>query len=171
MRRRGKAPGRLAWTVAMLAGMLALLGACQSSRAPTDYRPTVARFFLEAEAADGLPLVLPRSGVHLAIGSKPVISESDISNVELVQVDLGRCLLFQLTPAAARDFYRLSVTQNGRRLVLVVDGEPLGARRIDGAIANGVLFVFLEVADEVLPVLAENLKKTSQALQREAARR
>lgn len=144
---------------------------CQSTRAPLDYKPTVARFFLESGSGDGTPLQLPQSGVHLTVNSKPVIAEGDITNVELVQVELGKCLLFQLTPSATRDFYRMSVTHQGRRLVLIVDGEALGARRIDGAITNGVVFVFAEVADGALPKLVDNLKKTSMAMQRELARK
>jgi hypothetical protein len=151
---------------------MALLGAgCVSSKKPLDYTPTNARFFLEAANADGTPVTLPRSGVHVAVNSKPVLTEGDILNVELVQVDLGKCLLFQLTPSATRDFYRLSVTHQGRRLVLVVDDVALGARRIDGPIMNGALFVFAEMEDAALPAFVANLKKSSVALQRELARK
>jgi hypothetical protein len=149
---------------------LSCLG-CQSTRGPLDYKPTVARFFLESGNGDGTPLQLPQSGVHLTVNSKPVIAEGDIVNVELVQVDLGKCLLFQLSPTASRDFYRMSVTHQGRRLVLIVDGEAIGARRIDGAIMNGVVFVFAEIPDGALPKLVDNLKKTSVAMQRELARK
>jgi len=160
--------GRL---IALVCVMLAIAG-CASSRAPSDYKPTWARFFLEAASgADGTALTLPRSGVDLTVNAKPVITEGDILDVELVQVDLGKCLAFQLTPTAARDFYRMSGSHQGRRLALVIDGEPLGARRIDGAIAEGVVVVFVEVADEQLPALVNNLKKSSSAMQRELRRK
>ena len=148
-----------------------VLTACESTRAPRDYKPTLARFFLEASGNDGTPVQLPRSGVSMVVNSKPVLTEGDIVNVELVQVDLGKCLMFQLTPAATRDFYRMSVTHHGRRLVLVIDGATLGARRIDGAITNGAVFVFVEVPDDALPGLVENLKKSSAALQKELVRK
>lgn len=148
-----------------------LVGGCGSSPAPKDYTPTAARFFLESGSGDGTPVALPQSGVRLTVNSRPVIAETDIVNVELVQVDLGKCLLFQLTPAASRDFYRLSVTHQGRRLVVLIDGVPLGARRIDGAIMNGGIYVFVEVPDAALPTLVENLKKTAAALQREIVRK
>lgn len=159
------------WSIAAV-GLVALLGGgCHSTTVPKDFKPTTARFFLESGSQDGTPITLPQSGVNVLVNSKPVIAEGDIGNVELVQVDLGKCLLFQLTPAAVRDFYRLTVTHQGRRLVLVVDGAPLGARRVDGAIQNGVLFMFVEMPDDALPALVDNLKKTSAALQREVARR
>jgi hypothetical protein len=154
-----------------LVGALAALSGCQSTKAPTDYKPTWARFFLESASADGTPIALPQSGVRLVVNSKPVITEGDIVNVEMVQVDLGKCLLFQLTPTATRDFYRMSVSHQGRRLVLVVDDAALGARRIDGAITNGAVFVFVELPDAALPAMVENLKKSSTALQREIARK
>lgn len=144
---------------------------CRSTPAARDYAPVRARFFLESGSADGTPIALPQSGVRVTVNSQPVIAEGDIANVELVQVDLGKCLLFQLTPAATRDFYRMSVSHQGRRLVLIIDGEPLGARRIDGAITNGALFVFVEVPDAALPALVDNLKKSSVAIQREIARK
>jgi hypothetical protein len=154
-----------------LIALLAFASGCQSASKPKDYTPVIARFFLESSSADGTPLTLPKSGVHVTVNPKPVIAEGDIVNVELVQVDLGKCLLFQLTPSAARDFYRMSVTHQARRLVLVVNDAPLGARRIDGAIMNGAVFVFAEVADSDLPLLVDNLKKSSVAMQRELARR
>jgi hypothetical protein len=143
---------------------------CQSA-APRDFTPLSARFFLEAANADGMPVMLPQSGVRLSVNSKPVITEGDIVNVELVQVDLGKCLLVQLTPSATRDFYRMSVTHQGRRLVIMVDGKALGARRLDGPITNGVIYVFVEVPEVELPRLVDNLKKSSVAMQRELARK
>src|SRR5687768_13212466 len=134
---------RLALGVVGVGILLAGLG-CQSSAAPRDYTAMAARFFLEAANTDGTPVILPQSGVRLSVNSKPVITEGDIINVELVQVDLGKCLLIQLTPSATRDFYRLSVTHQGRRLVMTIDGETVGARRLDGVITNGVIYVFVE---------------------------
>lgn len=152
-------------------GAAALVGAgCGTSKKPLDYTPQAARFYLESASGDGTPLRLPHSGVNLAVNSKPVITEGDIANVDLVQVELGKCLYFQLTPTASRDFYRMSVTHQGRRLALVIDGVALGARRIDGPITNGVIFVFAEVPDEDLPKLVENLKKSAAALQKELSK-
>lgn len=152
-------------------GLAVAWGGCQSAPPPRDYTPTLARFYLEAPSGDGTPIALPQSGVHVTVATKPVITEGDIVNVELVKVDLGLCLLFQVNPAAVRDFYRMSVAHQGRRLVLVVDGIALGARAIDGPVTNGVIYVFVEVPDAALPALVENLKKTSVALQREIARK
>ena len=162
-----KSPCIAAVFVACLA---VLWGGCASSSAPKDYKPTLTRFFLESATGDGTPITLPKSGVRLAVNPKPVITEGDIVNVEVVQVDLGKCLFFQLSPTATRDFYRMSVSHQGRRLVLVINDVPLGARRIDGAITNGVIYVFAEMADAELPELVANLKKTSVALQKELAK-
>jgi hypothetical protein len=143
---------------------------CQTT-APKNYTSLAARFFLEAANSDGTPVMLPQSGVRLSVNSKPVITEGDILNVELVQVDLGKCLLVQLTPSASRDFFRLTATHQGRRLVMTVNGDAIGARRIDGVITNGVLFVFVEVPEDKLAALVDNLKKSSIAMQREIARK
>ena len=150
---------------------IAALGGCHSAPKVRDYTPMEVRFYLEASPGDGTPLTLPQSGVHVSVNPKPVITEGDIANVELVKVDLGLCLLFQLTPASVRDLYRMSVTHQGRRLLLMIDGAAIGARTIDGPVINGVIYVFVEVADSVLPALVENLKKSSAAMQREIARK
>ena len=160
-----------AWITVLLSLGLFIHAGCQSASKPKNYTPVTARFFLESGSGDGTPVMLPQSGVRLTVNSKPVITEGDIINVELVQVDLGKCLLVQLTPSASRDFYRLSVTHQGRRLVLLVDGNPLGARRIDGAITNGVVYVFVEMPEAEMPAFVDNFKKSSVAMQRELARK
>jgi hypothetical protein len=109
--------------------------------------------------------------VQVAVGSKPVFTEGDIVNVELMQVDLGKCLMFQFTPTAARDLYRVTASNQGRRLVLVLNDLPVGARRIEGPLGEGAVLVFVEMPDEALPVLVDNLKKTSIVLQREVAKK
>ncbi|KXU34011.1 hypothetical protein AXK12_08245 [Cephaloticoccus capnophilus] len=124
-----------------------------------------AWFLLEADAEqEGVPLVLPVSGVAIRVAPKPVISEFDIVEAAVVEVDLGRCLGLRLTGEAARDLYRMSVSQMGRRLVLLVNGQALGARVIDGAIEGGVLFVFVEVADEELHALAREINTFAAAI-------
>ena len=156
-------------TISLLGFLLTLAG-CQSPTS-VDYTPTVARFFLEEAAARTVSATLPQSGVRVMIGPKPVLTEGDIVNVELMQVELGKCLMFQLTPAAARDLYRVSGSNQGRRLVLFLNDVAVGARRMEGPLAEGRVFVFVEMADAALPALVENIKKTSVALQRAAARK
>lgn len=155
--------------VLLLSGLL--LSGCASTEQPRDYLPMLARFYLESSGNDGIPATLPQSGVSLTVHAKPVLTEGDVANVELVQVELGKCLMFQLTASAARDFYRLSATNQGRRMALFINGRAVGARRIDGPIVNGTIYVFVEAPEPDLPALVENLKKTAVALQREIKRK
>ena len=154
----------------LLGGALLLAG-CQHRRAPE--APTaVARFLIETETDSAAVVVtLPTSGVRVRAVPKPVITEFDLTGVVEVQVDLGRCLLFQLTPAATRDLYRLSAQNLGRRLVLLINGQALGVRVIDRPLEAGMLFIFLEVPDSELKTMVEDLNRTTTWLQREAARR
>ena len=175
---RSGSPFAPAWSgvfpAGCLLGVVLLLGlsACQSPRSATADGTVWARFHLEsAPDGAGLPLVLPQSGSRVAVNPKPVITEGDVVNVELVQVDLGKCLMFQLTPSAARDFYRLSGTHQGRRLVLLINDVAIGARRLDGAMADGLVYIFVEMPDDQLPELVVRLKGSSIAYQREIARK
>jgi hypothetical protein len=154
---------------ALLCLGLALAG-CQSTP-PKPVAPELARFFLESADGQGELVTLPMSGVQISVQPKPVLTEYDIVNVELARVELGKCVMFQLTPAAARDLYRLTVANPGRRLVLTLGGVPFGARRIGPPIEHGTLLVFVETPDAALPALVISLKETCAALHPAAAKR
>lgn len=158
------------WAVAALCGLT--LTACASGSRARGYDPTRVRFYLEAAAGEaGTEVVLPQSGTRIAVQQKPVLMESDVVNAELVQVELGQCLLFEFSPAAARDLYRLTGAHQGRRLVVAINQAAVGARLIDRPFAEGSMLVFVEVPDEALPDLVSNLKNTAVELQKEMARR
>lgn len=142
------------------------LAGCRSGRTKEE-APLLARFYLELKPGEpGVSVDLPQSGLTIGVQRKPVLVEYDILNAEVAQVELGRCLLVQLTPAAANDLYRLTVNSLGRRLVLLLNDQPVGARRIDEAIADGNLLLFLEVPDADLPQVVRRLKATAGELAR-----
>lgn len=156
-------------TAALLLLGLALAG-CQSA-VRQESAPVRARFYLEsADAATG-QVILPQSSVHIPVQPKPVFAEFDLVHVEIVGAELGLCLEFHFTPAAARDLYRLAAANQGRRLVLVVDGAPLGVQRMDQPLDHGVVRVFAEMPDAALPALVASLNKTSAALQPPVSKR
>ena len=145
-----------------------LLTSCQSAtvKAP-GLTPLVARFYLETLPGEtSVVASLPQSGVGLNVAPKPVFSEYDIGSAEVARVELGLCVLVQLTPAATRDLYRLSVPAQGRRLVLALDGVFLGVHRIDHAMADGLVPVFLEIPDERLRGFVARLNFTSTEMAR-----
>ncbi len=144
---------------------------CNTPAPPRDFSPAIVRLYLESTDDGAAAVVLPRSGVKISVGQKAILTEGDIVGAEEARVELGPCLLLQLTPAAARDLYRLSVVNQGRRLVLTVNDAPLGARRIDGPLAEGRIFIFAEVADATLPKLVSDLKRTSAEIQKEQGRK
>jgi hypothetical protein len=131
----------------------------------------VARFYLEARPGESAVTVqLPQSGVRFGVEPKPVLSEYDIGSVTLARVDLGLCLLVRLTPAATRDLYRLSVPAQGRRLALALNDEFLGVHRIERAMADGAVLLFLEVPDARLPVIVARINNTSAEIALVAAK-
>lgn len=153
--------------VLLLLGLTLVLGGCASTPPLPAASRLTARFHLENQQGQGVPTTLPRSGLRLGLNPQPVVTEGDIINVELVQVELGRCLMFQVSPSAARDLYRMTGSNQGRRLVLFLDGVASGARRIDGPITDGVLYCFVEIEDEALPEVVAKLRRTTEYLQRE----
>lgn len=145
--------------------VLLFLNGCQTAETSPLDQTLIARFFMEVRpGTPGVTVQLPVSKVALNINPKPVLVEYDIANVEFAKVDLGWCLYFKFSPAAARDLYRLSAANLGGRLVLALNDTPIGARRFDEPIADGGFLIFLEVPNEELPPIAERLKRTSAAI-------
>lgn len=149
--------------------LLGFLAGCQTIQRDRT-APVTARFYLESADSMSPRVTLPRSGVQLAVGAKPVFTEFDIVDVDVVEVQLGKCLRFEFSAAAARDLYRLTATNQGRRLVLSLDGRPAGARPIDRPFREGTVLIFVEMPDEALPPLAENLRQMAGAVHEAAAK-
>ena len=156
--------------VLTLAALFALVG-CNTSTKKKDFIPTVARFYLEAKEGDAFASVtLPVSGVQIAVNNKPMVTEYDFTRVELAQSDLGQFMVFSLTGDAARDLYRTTGTNQGKRLVLFINDKPVGARMIDRAFNTGTIAVFAALPDDILPELVKNLNGTSIDLQKKIAK-
>lgn len=122
----------------------------------------VPRFVLEASvgSTNASMVTMPVSGARIAVDSEAVLSEFDILAVQVAEVEFGKCLLFTLSSQAARDFYRTTTLNQGKRLVLLVNGRAIGVRILDQPIANGALVTYLEVPDDSLEELAEDMKGT-----------
>jgi hypothetical protein len=146
-----------------------LVGAgCMNRSKKKDYPMTVARFVLEAGPRDaGAVVRLPTSGVSIAVEPKSYFTEYDIEGCEVVNNELGKALAFRLTQQAGRDLYRLSVPNQGKRIVTLVNGRAIGARRIEGALSQGYIVTYVEVPEEELETMAKNITKTSVDLREE----
>lgn len=155
----------------LLLAAAAALVSCQTPEPPRDYDPIVPRFLVEVRAGEqGLPARLPYSGVMVEVNPKAFFAEFDVAAVELVRAELGPSLLFQLNPDAAREFYRFSLSNRGRRLVLTLNGQPVGIRSIDQPVGNGILVFFPEIPQERLAQILIDMRKTLEDVSREIDR-
>ena len=142
-------------------------GACSSSK-KNDHPVAVVRFMLEGTGKDAGGLIrLPKSGTVVQVAAKSQFSEYDIVNCSVVDNELGKSLVFELTPQAGRDLYRLTATNQGKRLVTVLNGVPVGARRIEGPLSDGYILTYVEIDDQELPELAKNITRTSTDAKKE----
>lgn len=150
-----------------VAALLAMSAGCQTPK--RDYDLTIARFYVESSPQAGYTeaMTLPLSRATVPVNPAAVITEVDIVNVDLVQVDLGLCLNFKVTGAAARDLYRMSVNNLGRRLVLTLNGTPYGVRQMNTPLSFGEIMIFAELSDEDLEKMAFNLQETAIEVQKE----
>lgn len=130
----------------------------------------IPRLMVEARSVQygslgGNVVKLPTSGTSIALQKEPLVNEFDIANVDLVKVDMGLALLIQTTERGARALYRGTVSNMGGRVVLTVNNNAIGARRVDSAIQNGNFYTFVEVDDEEIGQLVLDMKETIKQLQ------
>lgn len=147
-----------------------LLGAsgCASRSKKSEQTQRAARFLLEAGPRDAGALVrLPVSQVSIAVEPKSHFSEYDIEKCEAVDLELGKALAFRLTAEAGRDLYRLSVQNQGKRLVTTINGRAVGARLIDGPLAQNYIVTYVELPEEDLVEVAHDIERTSGDLRAE----
>lgn len=151
-----------------LAGLAVLFAGCSSNPKKKDYPVTVARFMVETTGDEvGVPVRLPVSGSVVRISPRAMITEYDITYAELLESDLGPCVMFQLSQQAGRDLYRISATNQGNRLVTTVNGRPLAAYRMDRPMGEGMIISYLEVPAAEMAEMVKNINKTSADLQKE----
>lgn len=149
-------------------GLLAA-GGCASKSKKKNYPVSVVRVFLEAsnnQDAGGVAR-LPNSGVVIQVEPKAYFTEYDIEGCEVTNNELGKSLAFKLTREAAMDLLKMSIPNQGKRLVLVMNGQPIGARRIDGALSQGYIVSYVELPEADLEDLAKNIARTSKDLREE----
>ena len=159
---------RFALSSLILLISLGLLVACKKEKLEN---LSVPRLMVETRGVNygsstGETVTLPVSRTTISIQGDPVVNEFDIQNVEMVKVDMGVALLVQTAGQGARDLYRASVSNMGSRIVFMVNGNAIGARRIDGAIQDGNFYTFVEVDDEELGQLVLDIKDTIVELQK-----
>jgi len=146
---------------------LLFLGGCGEDSKPDK----LVRIYIENPSAGrtgvwAKPLTMPNSGLTYYVKPDPLITEANITNVQLVQVQSGHfALLFHLDEFGTRALYRASVAENGRMLITTVNEVPIGARQIDGAISDGRLYTFTDLSEEETKKLYEELFKNQEKVQ------
>jgi hypothetical protein len=115
-------------------------------------------------------MVLPISGSHITVRAKPLYAEWDISQASAFETDFGPAIVLMLRADAAADFYRTTISNQGRRFVVTINGLPMGAHYIERPIQDGRVAFFLEMADEQVPEVARLITRTSEEIRKEAGK-
>ncbi|MCU0792883.1 MAG: hypothetical protein MUE42_08550 [Opitutaceae bacterium] len=143
-------------------------GACASSKKKKDYETAVVRFMFESNGREVAGTArLPRSGTVISIAPKAQFTEYDIKRCGVVQNEFGPSLMFELTAEAAKDLFRTTATSQGRRIVTVINGRPVGAARINAPLGQGIIVTYVELDDADLEKLAKDITRTSEDLREE----
>lgn len=113
-----------------------------------------------------MDVTMPLSQVRLQVLRGMVFNERNVIGAELVKVDGGLALLLQLDREGTRNLYTTTVQNMGRRLVLTINGAPVGIRLVSSPVNNGVWLTFLEMPDEDLEELVIKLKASIESVQK-----
>ncbi len=155
--------------VVLLLLSLLFAGGCRAFRGE-DFPHHVARFYVETSEAypesHRGEVTLPYSEATITINPKVQLGEWDIDRVEVFEAELGDAVAVYLMPDAARDIQMLSYNNRGRRLVLLVNDIPVGAKMMNRGIEDGVIVMYLEYPDEELEELADYITRTSEVARR-----
>lgn len=135
-------------------------------------KPThTVRFYLETASSGrtgvwAQPMTLVDSNLTYYVKPDPLITEASITNIQLVKVQSGQlAFLFHLDEFGSKALYRASVSDNGRMLILNVNGKAIGARQLDGAISDGRLYTFTELPPKEMEELYDKLVKNTESVQ------
>lgn len=163
---------RIKFILVLVLPLLILCG-CRKEVAPENLK--VPRLYLEGRtmnygAITPARMVMPKSGTLIKVMKEPLVNEFEIVNAEMVKVELGMALSLQLSDRAARNLYRASVVNTGNRVVVTINGNPVGFRRLDGAIIDGNFYSFVEMNDTALGELVIDLKESLAYLQIQSER-
>ncbi|MGB0290416.1 MAG: hypothetical protein ACPGH0_02610 [Opitutales bacterium] len=163
---------RIKFILVLVLPLLILCG-CRKEVAPENLK--VPRLYLEGRtmnygAITPARMVMPKSGTLIEVMKEPLVNEFEIVNAEMVKVELGMALSLQLSDRAARNLYRASVVNTGNRVVVTINGNPVGFRRLDGAIIDGNFYSFVEMNDTALGELVIDLKESLAYLQIQSER-
>lgn len=151
---------------------MGLVTGCASSSQKRNFDHAAVRFLLEAGPGEaGVMVRLPRSGTMITVIPKVLFTEFDVTSVEVMESELGRVMLFQFTPAAGRDLYRQTATRQGLRIITTVNGQALGAVRLERPISQGYVLTHIESDPADFEKLAESIRLTSEAAREDLDKR
>lgn len=130
------------------------------------------RFYVETSGTGQMGtwskvMTLPNSGMSFTVTTEPAILEVNVDEVELMRTENGQLFVaFHFDDVGSRELYRQSVSAMGRRIVLEVNGAAVGARQFDGALDDGILYMFMDLPDDELETFVLDLKKSVEAIKR-----
>lgn len=153
----------------VLLWLLLLLVGCQTTK---ELPKNDFQIFIEQqEDSDGLlwasTATLPISQVKIRICNQPVLCPGDMEYVRTTESDFGSCFVFQLTQRAAIQFYRIAIDGQGRKMVLVFNGRPIGlSLPIQQNSLDGTVTIFPEIDEEELSQMADDINQVITSLRK-----
>lgn len=142
------------WCALLL--LVGLLASCRYAAVKPSAAADV-RLFVESREPGGTEWTLPVSGVRIACRPSPAVDSTNVADLDVVTLELGRALLLQLTPRGVADL-TAELAGTAKRIVLVVNRRAIGVVRLAPPIRDGRILLFVEISESELPDLVTALK-------------
>ncbi len=143
------------WCALLL--VLGLAASCRYAALKPSAGSADVRLFVESREPGGTEWILPVSGVRIACQSVPAVDITNVADLDVVTLELGRALLVQLTPRGVADL-TAQLAGTAKRIVLVVNNRAVGVVRLTPPIRDGRILLFVEISESELPSLVAGLK-------------
>jgi hypothetical protein len=101
---------------------------------------------------------MPLSGYSFLFYPEPVLSAYLLSDISVIEAELGPCLCFQFNLEGTQALQNLTTAHQGQRLLLFVEDEPLGFVYITEPVRDGRLFIFIEAEDKQVQPYVNKIK-------------
>jgi hypothetical protein len=148
--------------------VLGLTGGCSHNKIKGNLK--LASFHLETSPNIPIPyseqIKMAGRGKVVHVESKACLNEYDIVNVELVQAKANGVnvllFLFEFTPQASRSLYYITATNQGRFLLLKINGVPISLELIRNPISTGLWLTPTQMNRKESEEVVLKLRQTTQ---------
>lgn len=147
------------FSTALLLGLASTVCFAGASRPKTMLRVHVQTTVQGAPGTQSLPVTIINPTRQIMVRALPEVTERDIDRVESTEADSGLALRITFNEHGRTVLNTVTLENQGKIMVVFLNGRAIYAPVIDKVIADGVLIIPRGVAPEEVPLLQDQVKE------------